>query len=244
MLFLLLCASADCGASSSSSSSPSPSDSSSDGDAPGPNPPAEPPVVEVDETLPGDRFDPVLRSVGDSDQRKVYMWTWSHTELEGRRAPQDTSRSDFAGMVTQAYQATGKTISQWSVFKEIHPLSKSRLEQKEHFHMVVETDCATRWKEVAAHLRQQNRVYASASTSSSRRSYWNAFAYLYTPNGKKSKEDVDPERVLSPGHEEPPEKLEIRRQGLRRLQPAEVFRAISEHCLGLSCYSVEYIVVF
>lgn len=81
--------------------------------------------------------------------------------------------------------------------------------------MIIETHPRTRWSEIAQYLRSKFHIYASVATSSERKSYWNAFAYLYAPNGKKSKEDIDSEPLLSPGHEPPPMQLENRRQGSR-----------------------------
>ena len=96
------------------------------------------------------------------------------------------------------------------------PGSARTKEKAEHYHMVVETQLRCRWGEIAQYLRQANNIYASVATSSSRRSYWTAFAYLYAPNAKKTKEDLDDACVLSPGHETPPQQLLLRRQGAMR----------------------------
>ena len=159
------------------------------------------------------------------------MWTFPHTDGSDRARPSDFSRPQFASAVVEAYEHLGKSIGQWSVFLEVHPLSKSKLEKTDHFHMVVETQGRCRWSEVAQHLRRAHKIHASVSTSSQRQSYWTAFAYLYAPSGKKTKDDIDAEFLLSPGHEEPPQKLQQRRQGVRRIDPAELYECIAKNNL-------------
>ena len=100
-----------------------------------------------------------------------------------------------------------------------------------HYHMVVQTATACRWLEIAHHLRQASRVYASVSSVSARKSYWAALGYLYAPNGKKNAEDIDKDPVFSEGHEEVPLQLQQRRQGIRRLQPTEIFETIKKFAL-------------
>ena len=109
-----------------------------------------------------------------------------HTFGEGRAVPSAFSRPQFAALVVDAYERTGKAVAQWSVFFEAHPLSKSHQEVEFHYHMVVEAEGRCRWAEIARYLRQQHSVYASVATSSSRNSYWSAFAYLYAPSLKKT----------------------------------------------------------
>ena len=227
-------------AGSSSSSSSCSSSSSSPPSSPPHHPAAAPqqvdpvaapqPVVPqelnlVNSTLPEDRVDTVLRAAGRDDQRSVYMWTFPHTDGPGHATPTDFSRAQFASLLVDAYEVTGKPVVQWSVFLEVHPLSKSQQdifplgvlmlhtllnrggadrifkrvlalskymcvqELTDHFHMVVETQNRCRWAEVARRLRSQHNIFASVSSSSSRNSYWSAFAYLYAPNAKKTKED-------------------------------------------------------
>jgi len=220
-------------ASSSSSSSSSPASAGAAVD-PVIQEAAPPPVVEeplnlVDATPPEDRIDPVLRTASNDDQRSVYLWTFPHTAGEGRATPNQFSRPQFAAAVVEAYERTGKVVAQWAVFLEVHPLSKSQQEATDHIHMVVETEARCRWGEIARYLRTKFNVFASVSTSSSRQSYWSAFAYLYAPSAKKTKEDIDRECLLSPGHEQPPQQLALRRQGIRRLQPVEVYETIVKH---------------
>ena len=113
------------------------------------------------------------------------MWTFSHTNRPGRAQPHSLTRQEFASAVVQAYEQTGKAVEQWAVFQEVHPLSRSTRENSQHYHMVVLTQERCRWSEVAEHLRRERQLFASASTSSSRSSYWSAFAYCYAPSGKK-----------------------------------------------------------
>ena len=178
-------------AASSSSSSSSSDDAAEQG----------PPVDEVDPVPADDRVDGHARAAQVSDQRKVYLWTLSHTTLDGRQPPSAFTRQTFARAVLEAYRATGKSVVQWSCFMEVHPLSRSEKEQHAHFHFLVQADRACRWSEIAQHLRTQQRIYASASTSSSRKSYWAAFAYLFTPSVKKPKEALDQDYILSPEHD-------------------------------------------
>ena len=79
--------------------------------------------------------------------------------------------------------------------------------------MIVETAQRCRWSEMAKYLRDHYKIYASVATSSARQSYWNAFGYLYAPNAKKTKDDIDDDCLLSPGHETPPQQMLLRRQG-------------------------------
>ena len=139
------------------------------------------PVVldSVDPTPVSDRIDGHSREAVKADQRTVYLWTFSHTDIVGMAKPEDFSRQAFAALLLSAYEVTGKVVTQWSVFLEIHPSSKSAREQRPHFHMIVETEKPCRWVEVANHMRESHKVFASAATSSSRKSYWAAFTYLY-----------------------------------------------------------------
>ena len=76
--------------------------------------------------MPEDRIDPILRSAVRDDQRTVYLWTFPHTQITGRASPNQFTRPQFANVVVEAYERCGKSISQWSVFFEVHPLSKSQ----------------------------------------------------------------------------------------------------------------------
>ena len=127
-------------------------------------------------------------------------------------------------------RAQGKSISQWSVFREKHPGSSSAREQKYHYHMIVETERASRWRQVAGLLRAKG-IYASVSTVSVRNSYWRAFSYCYVQSTKKPRDDLDIDFLLSPGHEDPPYQMQQRRSGIRRISPNEVFETIVAHGL-------------
>ena len=206
-------------ASSSSGASSSSSASSS-----------EAPLTEGSTALPPqDRVDGVHRQAQKADQRTVYLWTFPSPVGAERARPCDSSHNTFAASVLDAYAATGKVVERWSVFREMHAKSKCEHEQQPHFHMLVETASPTRWSEVAKHLRDKRRMYCSAATSSARKSYWAAFAYLFAPSAKKPKEDIDKDYVLSPGHEDPPLPLTQRREGIRRLQAKEIFDTILKH---------------
>jgi len=176
---------------------------------------------------------PLLWRTGSMDSHEKHRSMTSAGSICGRfptRArPSDFSRRQFAQLVVDAYQVNARSVERWAVFQEAHPSSVSVTEQRVHFHLIVETDKATRWLELARHLREQHKIFASVSTSSSRQSYWAAFAYLYTPTAKKPKEDLDPDFVLSPQHEDPPLKLVQKREGDRRLRPLEVFNTIVTH---------------
>ena len=176
------------------------------------------------------RCDVGFRKAGEQDQRTTYLWTFSHTELPGRKSPRDFTRESFASAVAQVYEAEGKSISQWACFREKHANSPSGQEQRQHFHLVVETDKACRWRQIASGLRSQG-IYASVSTVPVRNSYWLAFKYCYLPSAKKPKDDLDADFVVSPGHEEPPFHLQQVRLGIRRLSPTEVYEAIVTHGL-------------
>lgn len=91
---------------SNNGDSSSSSSSSSDGEG-NPNPPAEDPApqeevpVIADETPPEDRVDTILRAASPVDQRTVYLWTFPHTEGQGRAAPADFTRKTFAAAVIE-----------------------------------------------------------------------------------------------------------------------------------------------
>ena len=148
---------------------------------------------------PEDRVDGVHRQAQKADQRTVYLWTFPSPVGAERAKPSDFSHNTFAAAVLEAYVATGKTVEQWSVFREIHPKSKCEEEQQPHFHMIVETASATRWLEIAKRLRDRNRMYCPAATSSARKSYWAAFAYSFAPSAKKPKEDIDKDPLVQSG---------------------------------------------
>jgi hypothetical protein len=215
--------------------SPSPSSSSSsvasDNDVPDAVPPAQVDVEAPDPTPVEDRVDGQHRAAAQADQRTVYMWTFAHTTMANHARPEEFSRASFLQAVVGAYEATGKVVLQACCFQETHPESKSEREQHMHYHVIVETDTACRWAEVANYLRKTHRVFASAATSSARKSYWAAFAYLFAPSARKPKDDLDAKYVLSPGHEEPPQQLVNRRVGIRRLPPLEIFSTIINHGL-------------
>ena len=160
--------------SSSSKSTPS---SSSDGDDVAGAAPAQGAQEAEDATLnlhdpsPWDgRVDPQLRSALRMDQRTVYMWTFPATDVEDHAKPADFSRESFAQLVVRAYEETGKVVTQWVCSLETHPSSRSTWEQRNHFHMMVETEKPARWCEVARFLRREGRVFASAATASERKS--------------------------------------------------------------------------
>ena len=186
---------------------------------------------EIDPVPIDERTDGYARRAGPMDQRRVYLWCFPHTDLPGRAKPDDFTRESFALAVVEAYERTGKTVDQWGCFLEVHPLSRSLLEQRRHFHMLAQTERACRWSDVASYLRSVYRIYAHASTSSSRRSYWAAFTYLYAPSAKKPKEDLDKAYVLSVGHEDPPLQVLQKRQGVRRLQAVEIYDTLLQHGL-------------
>ena len=146
---------------------------------------------EIDPVPIDERVDGYARRAGPMDQRNVYMWTFSHTELPGRAKPEDFTRESFARAVLGAYENTGKSVNQWGCFSEVHALSRSAPERRQHFHMLAQTERACRWSDIARHLRSEHRIYAHVSTSSSRRSYWAAFSYLYAPSAKQTKEYLD-----------------------------------------------------
>ena len=192
------------------------------------------PIVDdtLDPTPAEDRVDGHARRAARDDQRTVYLWTFAFSSIFGRAKPEDFTRESFAQCMVRAYEETGKVIAQWALFLEVHPGSKSDQEQRLHFHMIVETESPCRWLEMARHLREGSKVFASVATSSSRKSYWTAFAYLFAPSARKSKEDLDLDYHLSPGHEDPPQQLANRRAGIRRLQGIEIYSTIVSHNLN------------
>ena len=76
--------------------------------------------------MPEDRIDPIFRTATRDDQRNVYLWTFPHTDGPGRATPGQVTRPQFARVVVEAYEHLNKPITQWSVFLEVHPLSKSQ----------------------------------------------------------------------------------------------------------------------
>ena len=220
------------GSSSSSSSSSSSADENGAGDDDATLAAQSRAVVNpVDPSPHEDRVDAYFRYAAQADQRTVYLWTFSYTDLEGHAKPLDFTHASFAEAVLNCYELSSKVVIQWSVFREVHPSSKSEREQHTHYHMIVETERPARWAEMAKRLRDSHNIYASAATSSARRSYWAAFAYLFTPSPKKPKEDLDHKYLLSVGHDDPPQPLVNKRSGVRRLQPLEIFKTIVEHNL-------------
>ena len=115
--------------------------------------------------------------------------------------------------------------------EEAHPLSKSLLEQELHKHLVIETQGVGHWREQARYLREEKGIYASVATASSRNSYVSGVAYLFCPSAKKPKEDLDQDPLFSPGHDPLPNDLQARREGSRRIPPAELYETITRHQL-------------
>lgn len=153
------------------------------------------------------------------------------TATEGRARPDQFTRESFAEALLASYENTGRVLGQWSVFLEVHPLSRALPENNIHFHALVETTSASRWAEVAQYLRTHYNVYAHVGTCSARQSYWSGFAYLYAPSAKKTKDDIDESPLLSPGHDTPPQQISNRREGIRRLQGTQLFDSIQKHSL-------------
>ena len=191
-------------------------------------PPALVPQEEPPEenTALEDQVDGGMREAQAGDQRAVYLWTWPHTNRTGRAKPCDYTKADFATAVVEAYVHTGKTWEQWLCVEEAHPLSKSALEQEFHKHLVIQTTGQCRWLEQADYLRTHKNIYASVSTASNRNSYWAGIAYLVCPSAKKSKDDLDPEPLMSPGHDTFPAQLQARREGTRRISPSEQYDTV------------------
>ena len=119
--------------SSSSSSSSKPSRPAAAAAPPAAEPPPEANLNLVDATLPEDRVDPVLRSASRDDQRNVYLWTFPHTDGDGRATPGQFTRAQFGAAVVEAYERSGRSVTQWSVFSEVHPLSKSQQDRMFRF---------------------------------------------------------------------------------------------------------------
>ena len=114
--------------SGSSSNSSSPTPSSPERDAAAPQQLAAEELNLQNTTMPEDRVDTVLRTASRDDQRNVYLWTFPHTDGPGRATPGQYTRAQFAKLVVDAYELTGKTVGKWSVFLEVHPLSRSQQE--------------------------------------------------------------------------------------------------------------------
>jgi len=179
---------------------------------------AEPPDVDI-----GGRV------AAPTDQRTVYMWTFSHTEVAGRKKPCDFSRAEIASILVDAYGSTGKVVDHWSVFLEKHR-SSTRLEERDlHYHLIAQSS-RTRWLDIARALRDKG-VYMSVSTCQSRMSYWTAFGYCFAPTGKKPLTDLDQEYLTSSGHPEPPRRLQQARSGTRRLTPLQLQDGIVQNGL-------------
>ena len=184
-----------------------------------------------DDTALDERVDGDLRQAQNNDQRTVYLWTFSHTSKPGRAKPSDYSTKGFSNVVMEAYVHTGKSWEQWLCVREAHPLSKSALEREWHLHLAMQTMGKIRWLEPANYLRQKYQIFASVQTASARNSYESAVAYLVCPSRKKSREDLDPDPLFSPGHEPLPDKLQARREGTRRIQAAELYETVTRHQL-------------
>ena len=195
-------------ASSSTSGSRSPSPNAGDGDAN-----EDQGIADLDPTPLMNRTDNDAKPAGPEDQRLVYFWTWSGVDAA-------VSREDVARKIQSAYEASQATIQHMAVFRERHQHSQSPLEREWHFHVVVQTTSLCRWRQIAQHLRQQERASMHAATGPQGRStYWSAFAYCYVPSAKKPLADLDSEYWLSPGHPDILDRLTKARKPSSRIPP-------------------------
>ena len=157
------------------------------------------PVEEVQEEAPEedtpvtDLVDGSMRKAQKGDQQTVYLWSFPHTRKPGKATPSQFSKEEFSAMVVEAYTKTGKGWEMWVCVKEAHPMSKSKLEQEWHFHLVILLVGTCRWVEQADYLRIHYNVYAHVSTASSRNSYMAGVAFVRSINNHS---DVDAKQLM------------------------------------------------
>ena len=189
-------------------------------------------LVDPDSTPLMNRTDNDAKPADPDDQRLVYFWTWSGVDAA-------ITREEVAAKIQTAYHTNQATIQHMAVFRERHENSQSPLERQWHFHVVVQTTAACRWRQIARHLRQQEHATMHAATGpQGRGTYWSAFAYCYVPSAKKPVTDLDSEYWLSPGHPDILDRLTKARKPNNRIPPlvfGAVIQAQSIHSVDALC---------
>jgi hypothetical protein len=154
-------------------------------------------------------------------QATAFLWTLANVA-------EDLTREAVLAAVVAAYAASSLTVSKAAVFRECHPSSKSELEKKWHFHVVVETTSRARWRAVAAELRGRGFPANCSTLGMGRSTYWTGFAYCYVPSAKKPLSDLDTEHLTSAGHPDLPRRLQVSRKPPRRLKPGDLAKTVYE----------------
>ena len=115
-------------------------------------------------------------------QHMVYLITFSNQS--------DTTRTQIAGHLLDAYDSRDLKLKYYSVFQEEH------LHGGTHFHCVVRCTRQHRWKQLAKFLRGRDlRPHFSTPGD-----YATAFHYCFTPSAKKPQSSLDPSPWVSEKH--------------------------------------------
>jgi len=156
-----------------------------------------------DEEVKHDRDTAPERSRSKHAGRRVYLVTFSHTQGEGRRAPSDFTRKEFAALLVKAFEASVPRlrVEYLAVFQELHAAGKTEEERKVHFHAAVKSSLQHQWSPVAEYLRR-GHVYVHFAVSGE--GYWQAFRYGWWPTKHKPLPELDKEYELVDGTEAHP----------------------------------------
>jgi len=169
------------------------SDSEAEGEPEGPQTspaPAADEGTDLADSPPGDDQDLAAHIDWNEEapvdaSRMVYFFTIAQVAVE-------ITRQVVATVFESAYALAHPIVEvlQYSIFREFHADGGA------HFHVIVKTNRAHRWKPVCEKLHPQFKAHVTASAMG----YNVFFRYCSLPSTKKNMNDLDPEPLLSATH--------------------------------------------
>jgi len=167
-------------------------------------------------------------------RKQQYLGTWSHTGLQGLKAPRDMQKQDFGQLLMRlleeifrspsadgAQRARVNRVEKVSVFAELHANGEV------HYHFVILAAEPFSYVWLKQRLAAQ-KICVDISTSHSY--YWTGFVYLSVPGADpdgKVTGDLDAEPWLSPGHPTVQETIQAIPRGARACDKQRVRRYLA-----------------
>jgi hypothetical protein len=136
--------------------------------------------------------------------RRVYLVTFSFSEIEGRRRPSEFSRREFGELLVTAFESSipSLRVAYCAVFMEQHAAADKSGARNPHYHVSIKSNKQHSWAPIADLLRREHRVYAHFAVTG--KGYRSAFSYGWFPTPRKPMSELDKDFELINGTEEHP----------------------------------------